>query len=203
MSESCQEILDPRIRRTRQLLQQALGKLLETKEFERISVQDIAEAATVNRATFYDHYADKFALLRCMVGARFQELLAARHVRFDETCSSALNAIVLGVCDYLASTPGMTCERRRQIEPPMESAVIGVVRYMILEGLQKHPTMSGVSPEIVATTVSWAIYGAAKEWVQTPNRCPSEEIAETVVNLVSPIFSSMPATVGMSAPISL
>ena len=80
---------------------------------------------------------------------------------------------------------------------------IGVVRYMILEGLQKHPTMSGVSPEIVATTVSWAIYGAAKECVQTPNRCPSEEIAETVVNLVSPIFSSMPATVGMSAPISL
>ena len=64
MNESCQEIVDPRIRRTRQLLQQALAKLLETKEFEKISVQDITEAATLNRATFYDHYGDKFALAR-------------------------------------------------------------------------------------------------------------------------------------------
>src|SRR6202022_4358015 len=95
---SC-EILDPRIRRTRHLLQQALEKLMETKEFDKISVQVIADAATVNRATFYDHYADKFALLECMVGSRFHELLAEREVRFDATCASALKAIVLAVCD--------------------------------------------------------------------------------------------------------
>jgi AcrR family transcriptional regulator len=43
------------VRRTRVLLQQSLGKLLATKEFDKISVQDIAEEATVNRATFYEH----------------------------------------------------------------------------------------------------------------------------------------------------
>ena len=104
--ELCGENLDPRIRRTRLLLQQALGKLLETKEFDKISVQDIAEAATVNRATFYDHYTDKFALLECMVGTRFGELLAARGVRFDGGCSSALRAMIQGVCDYLVDRPG-------------------------------------------------------------------------------------------------
>jgi AcrR family transcriptional regulator len=62
-SESASQPLDPRIRRTRELLQQALDKLLETNEFEKISVQDITDAATVNRATFYAHYPDKFALL--------------------------------------------------------------------------------------------------------------------------------------------
>jgi AcrR family transcriptional regulator len=65
----------PVIRRTRQLLQQALEKLLETKDFDKISVQDIADAATVNRVTFYDHYTDKFALLECVVAGRFQNLL--------------------------------------------------------------------------------------------------------------------------------
>jgi len=192
MNESCQEIVDPRIRRTRQLLQQALVKLMETKEFEKISVQDITEAATVNRATFYDHYGDKFALLECMVAARFQELLAQRGVQFDGTCASALRALVLGVCDYLAGTPGVACERQRQMEPHLESAVIGVVRQMILEGLKQHPPARGVSPEMMATTVSWAIYGAAKEWVRTPNRCRSEQIVETVVTLVAPIFSAVP-----------
>jgi AcrR family transcriptional regulator len=192
MNESCQEIVDPRIRRTRQLLQQALATLMETKEFEKISVQDITEAATLNRATFYDHYGDKFALLECMVAARFQELLAQRGVQFDGTCASALRALVLGVCDYLAGTPGVACERQRQMEPHLESAVIGVVRRMILEGLKQHPAARGVSPEMMATTVSWAIYGAAKEWVRTPNRCRSEQIVETVVTLVAPIFSAAP-----------
>jgi AcrR family transcriptional regulator len=188
MSESCQEILDPRIRRTRQLLHEALAKLLEKKEFEKISVQDIAEASTVNRATFYDHYADKFALLQCMVGARFQEFLSVRHVQFDGACSAALKTLVWGLCDYLASTPGMACERQRPMQPHMEAAVITVVRWMLLEGLQKHPSSRQVSAEMLATTVSWAIYGAAKEWLQTPNRSGSEEMAETVVGLISPMM---------------
>ena len=92
----------------------------------------------------------------------------------------------------LAGTPGVACERQRQMEPHLESAVIGVVRHMILEGLQRHPAARGVSPEMMATTVSWAIYGAAKEWVRTPNRCRSEQIVETVVTLVGPIFSAAP-----------
>ncbi len=189
MNGGCQEIIDPRIRRTRQLLHQALATLLETREFEKISVHDIAEAATLNRATFYDHYADKFALLNCLVGARFQELLATRGVRFDGTCPSALKAIVLGVCDYLTGIPGLACDKQqRHMEPLMESAVIGVVRSMILEGLKRHPTTGKVSAEMIATTVSWAIYGAALEWVRTPNRPASEEIVETLVALVSPIF---------------
>lgn len=195
MAESCQEILDPRIRRTRLLLQEALGRLLETADFEKISVQEIAEAATVNRATFYDHYADKFALLECMVGTRFQELLARRGVAFDGGCSSALRAIVLGVCDYLAELPGLACGRQRQMEPHMESAVIAVVRAMLLKGLKQHPPANGVSPEMMATTVSWAVYGAAKEWVRTPERVASEEIVETVVGMVRPMMGAVASSV--------
>ena len=73
MADPCHKTIDPRVRRTRRLLQQALENLLKTKGFEELSVQDIADAATVNRATFYDHYPDKFALLECMVAGRFNE----------------------------------------------------------------------------------------------------------------------------------
>jgi AcrR family transcriptional regulator len=186
----CTETMDPRIRRTRLLLQQSLGRLLETKDFDKISVQDIAEAATVNRATFYDHYTDKFALLECLVGARFGELLEARGVAFNGGCSSALRGIVLGVCDYLAAAPGMECERQLQMEPHLEAAVIAVVRQMILHGLQMHPPAVGVSPAMLAATLSWAIYGAAKEGVRAPDRKPSEEIMETVMRLVEPMFAA-------------
>src|ERR1700742_2625499 len=116
------EHVDPRIRRTRVLLQDALGKLLERKEFEKISVQDISEAATVNRATFYDHYADKFALLECVAAGGFLNLLDGRGVGFDGTCPNALRGIVLGVCDYLAGAPGMASDRQPQMEPHLEAA---------------------------------------------------------------------------------
>src|ERR1700730_8157212 len=105
MVQASQEIVDPRIRRTRQLLHNALGKLLKEKDFEKISVQDIADAATVNRVTFYDPFPDKFALLECIVGSCFNEWLAKRDVKFEGTCPSALTGVVLAVCDYLAGTP--------------------------------------------------------------------------------------------------
>ena len=180
------ETLDPRIRRTRQLLQKALHNLLETKEFDKISVQDIADAATVNRATFYDHYPDKFALLECLVASRFYELLAERKVQFDGGCLSALKALALALCDYLAQVQGT--DSRRQPQPHMESAIIAVLRGILLQGLKQHPSQNGISPEMIAATAGWAIYGAAKEWAQTPDRCPSENVADTIVTLVLPLF---------------
>ncbi len=188
MQGSCTEIIDPRIKRTRLHLQQALGKLLVEKDFDKISVQDITEAATVNRATFYDHYPDKFALLECMVGERFADLLAIRGVTFDGGCGSALRAIVLGVCDYLASMPRLECERQMQMEPHLEAAVIAVIRRMLSEGIERHPPENGVSAPILAATLSWAIFGAAKEWVRTPDRTSSDSIADQIMALVAPIF---------------
>src|SRR5579863_4436766 len=120
-SQVCTDHLDPRIRRTRLALQQALGKLLETKEFDVISVQDVAEAATVNRATFYDHYPDKFALLECLVATRFTELLRERQVEVVNGCVSALRAIVVAVCDYLATAP-LPAGESAQLEPHFERA---------------------------------------------------------------------------------
>lgn len=49
---------DPRILRTRQLLKDAFVDLLQEMEIEKISVNRIAERATINRVTFYLHYRD-------------------------------------------------------------------------------------------------------------------------------------------------
>lgn len=178
--------LDPRIRRTRDLLHQALVNLLKIKEFDKISVQDITDEATVNRATFYAHYPDKFALLECVVAGRFHDLLAERGVVFDGTCPNAIRGIILGVCDYLTQTLD-DCSAR-QLEPHLESSVVGVVRRMLLEGMQRHPVPGSVAPEMLASAVGWAIYGAAKEWVRTPNRAASEEMAQTIFILIAPML---------------
>src|ERR1700691_2916180 len=102
--QSATETSDPRIVRSRRMLIEALVRLLIKKEFEDISVQEISDEATLNRATFYLHYPDKNALLQDMTGVRFRDLIERRGITFTD-CNGALRAIALGVCDYLAETP--------------------------------------------------------------------------------------------------
>ena len=50
---------DRRIARTRNLLGDALVELLQQKNFDDITVQDVLDRAGVGRSTFYVHYRDK------------------------------------------------------------------------------------------------------------------------------------------------
>ena len=189
LQEDCNR-LDPRIRRTRQLLQDALRKLLEQKGFDNITVQDITEAATLNRATFYAHYPDKFALLGELIRVSFLQLMAQRNVSFDGTCSSAFRAIILALCDYLLEVQKSQSSDRPQFESFVEATVIDQIRLMLLEGFQKHPQERRIPAEMIAATASWTIYGSVKQWVNTAERCPAEEFVSVALELVTPVLSA-------------
>ena len=50
---------DPRARRTRDVLGDALVALIQQKPFDDITVQNLLDRAGVSQSTFYTHYADK------------------------------------------------------------------------------------------------------------------------------------------------
>jgi AcrR family transcriptional regulator len=189
------EVRDPRIRRTRQLLQGALSTLMQTKGFDEISVQDIAEAATVNRATFYDHYTDKFSLLDATVGGGFHIMLHQRNVLFDGTCPSAASAIILAACDYLTETHAdSACNRQSAFEPLVDAAMTTAIRRILEKGMTRTRDSSTVAPEMAVMAASWAIYGAVKQWFYTPNHPPAEEIVPSILQLVLPILQQVEPT---------
>lgn len=55
--------LDRRVQRTRQALRNALLELIQEKDYDSISVEEITQQANLGRATFYLHYKDKEDLL--------------------------------------------------------------------------------------------------------------------------------------------
>lgn len=183
------EVRDPRIRRTRQALQAALRNLMQQKSFEEISVQDITDAADVNRATFYDHYTDKFSLLDAMVAGGFHKLLAERNVIFNGTCPSAASAIILATCDYLTATHSSgDCNRNSAFEPLAEAGIVTAIRRVLFAGFENKPVPEFLTPEIVATTAAWAIYGAVKQWFYTPEHSPASDMVQPILQLVLPIL---------------
>ncbi len=197
------EVRDPRIRRTRQLLQGALKALMQEKSFDEISVQDITEAATVNRATFYDHYTDKFALLDAMVGGGFHALLHERNVLYDGTCPSAASAVILAACDYLTLThSGSDCQRQSAFEPLADAAITTAIRRVLMQGIRAHGINPALTPEMISSAASWAIYGAVKQWFSTPARPTAEEIVPSILRLVMPILEGSGERTGQDPSLS-
>src|SRR5580692_9045444 len=145
--QSAAETTDPRILRSRRMLMESLAKLLIKKDFEDISVQEIADEATLNRGTFYLHYPDKNALLQAMTGVRFRNLIERRGISFTD-CNGALRAIALGVCDYLAESTKCPSQLA---QIPLEGSIIPVIEGMFMEGVAHHAIVPGIDPALMAT----------------------------------------------------
>ena len=180
------DAVDPRVLRSRHMLMDALARLLSEKEFDDISIQEIADEATLNRATFYLHYPDKSALLQAMTDVRFRDLIKRRGISFTD-CNGALRAIALGVCDYLAESTSCPSQLARM---PLQGSIIPVIEGMFMEGAAHRAIVPGIDAALMATTAAWAIFGAARRWFQTPNRISAEEMAAKIETMVKPVFLS-------------
>jgi AcrR family transcriptional regulator len=66
--------IDLRVLKTRKAIKEAFLTLIQTKGYERITIQDIADKAMINRNTFYLHYVDKPDLMENLCHESIEEL---------------------------------------------------------------------------------------------------------------------------------
>lgn len=181
---------DPRVRRTRRLLQQAFEALLHEKGFQELSVQDIAERATVNRATFYAHFADKYDLMDSLMREGFQERLVSRFPVTTPVTLPNLRLLIGTVFDYLAEVPPGDCSRpsHQQLLPLFQTVVQQTLYDYILRWLGQESGAGDparrASLETAAQVMSWAIFGAGLDGVlHKKARTPEDRIDQLVTTL--------------------
>ena len=185
LSNSCHEPekLDPRVIRTRQMLDQAFLDLLAEKGFDAISVQDVTARAGVNRATFYAHFQDKFALLDYSIRESFREEIKTRLLESCHFSMDNLRHLIVAVCEFTRNLSSHCVPAQRQFEPLVEDQIKGQLYELILMWLKQTEQVN--SPEMSATAASWAIYGLAMQWNREKKNQSAESFADEVLPLAA------------------
>lgn len=184
--------LDPRIKRTRQLLQQALLDLMGETSFESITVKDIAERATINRVTFYAHFQDKYALLEYTVRQMIRQRLRSQVPEGAAYSPENLARLLLTVCEFLAEMESHCPPPHGQMDPLMEKQIKAELHEILEDWLaqmwpdesNRRTNLRGPTLEQAAMVATWSIYGAAMQWLQQERRKPAAEYVEQVLPLI-------------------
>ena len=177
-----QEKLDPRVRRTRSLILRSFEELLAEKGFETISVQDVTGKAEINRATFYAHFPDKYALLDYSISQMFKQEIEKRTLNACHYTSENLRNLILTVCEFLSHVHSDCAQPHQQFESLVEGNIKKILFDLLSYWLSQ--TNTKVSTEIPATVATWGIYGLASLYSHNKKRPALEKFVDDAFPLV-------------------
>lgn len=178
---------DPRVIRTKKLIQDALMTLVQKKDFDDITVKDISEKATINRATFYAHYVDKFVLLHDMISEGFDSCVNGRILPGQELTETTGKELILMVNEYHIAFFEKWRMDTKTIAGRVENIIKSKLENIIASLIKNQNT--GVSckntdQQILTTMISGAIYSASLVFIRNGNKHDFDRFTERVLTFV-------------------
>lgn len=180
--------LDPRVRRTRALIEDAFRTLLAERPYAEISVADVAARATVNRATFYLHFEDKEHLATSMMREELDAALRARLEHETPLNAATLGSVAEAIFAFFENRMPKCGQRDAQLAPTLMSVLQDTIQSLIRKWLDLDRDamrlFPGATRDEAATVLAWALYGAALRWSHQRQRPPALEAATRTVALL-------------------
>jgi len=177
-----EESLDPRVIRTRRLLVTAFQELLGEQPFHKITISDLAERATLNRATFYAHFTDKYDLLSYVVRQDFQEQLDDSLSGDADLDYDHLRQLILITADFVRTVGGHCVPT--VVDHDVTAFIMIQLQETLYDTLARwagRVTRSTEETEALAIVSSSAILGSVMRWQATKQPRTAEELADLVL----------------------
>ncbi len=172
-----QEDLDPRARRTRERLGDALFALLQEKGLDSIKVQDVLDRAGVARATFYAHYQDKDDLFVTENDQFFEHIANALSERKDTSDRLA------PVSELFAHVAHAQRYRAALIESGHYQVVMELGHAHFARGIERRlaelPRSRGLTAEqrsAAAHASAGALFSMLAWWLQSGSAMPASDV---------------------------
>jgi AcrR family transcriptional regulator len=171
-------VTDARMRRTRKALHSAMLVLLERKQFDQVTIREIAAEAGIGYATFFRHHSSKAALLEEVAAEQIGKLMALTLPLLD---AADTRVACLALCKYVGE--------HRALWSALLTGAGGVMREEFIR-------LAAQDSAGLGRTRSWlpvelgAIYGVTATveiltwWLRRPDEFTAEQIAEIVDRLV-------------------
>ncbi|MXO78594.1 TetR family transcriptional regulator [Paenibacillus sp. OT2-17] len=175
---------DPRVIRTRRLILDAFVDQLNKKDFYTITINDITQKATINRATFYAHFQDKYALLETLLSDAFLEYVIKRIDAEARLSEEIIQKLILSLCDYHDSS-NQCVHKYNSVAPILEEHIKNQLEQFILQLITREANNTDQRTlELAATILSWSIYGVTFRWNVEGKKESPTDLAERAVPLI-------------------
>ncbi len=115
---------DRRVRKTRQRIQEAMLRCLQTTPLQSVTVKAICAEADINRSTFYAHYADPFVLYEELQAKTVEELShSLDHLAGENAFRTYMVYMVRYVQEHQAAFLALVNNDSRSFQEAMTQAV--------------------------------------------------------------------------------
>jgi AcrR family transcriptional regulator len=157
--------VDPRILRTRRLLIDSFIKVAQLKDFKDITIKDITDEATVNRATFYAHFVDKYDLLDAVLSENIMKNIQEKLSCHDHLNEDTIMRIFLAVTKFHNDLSTQCKKSYESFSAMIENKIKKELETLFYSLLLKQDLKSEKEAlKIGGVLLSWGIYGACIDW---------------------------------------
>ncbi|WNS43452.1 TetR/AcrR family transcriptional regulator [Paenibacillus sp. MMS20-IR301] len=176
--------MDRRIGKTREAIFTSFISLMAGKNFEQITINEIAERANVSRGTVYLHFVDKYDLLDQCIETQMQQLcescLAAGE---DEQFASG--EALLRTAEYLERHAFVfTTLLNNKGVPAFRTRLHAI----LLQGLSGQIEMDGLNrgmnKELLLQFLASAVVGVMEWWITHSMPYPAKDMIADILNLM-------------------
>ncbi|NRT87251.1 TetR/AcrR family transcriptional regulator [Clostridium beijerinckii] len=176
--------MDRRIEKSKQAIMGAFIKLMSEKDFEKITINEIAEEANVNRGTVYLHYEDKFDLMNKCIDTHLNQLCDSC-ISDGESSNFDSKTSLLHTFQYLEKHAIFYSNMlTNKAMPAFRERILT----MALKSMEEHLDMTGsnenISKDIMAQYVASAAVGVMEWWIVNSMPYPAAYMAEQLWQLL-------------------